>query len=550
VTDHRDRFPRFDDDYRQLWVSSGLWIDRTLHDLFDERVAAEPDRPAIVTAGARYTFLEFKQESDALARGLQLAGVEPGHIVAVQLPNLPELCLLQLALSRVGAVIQPVHMTHRAREVSSLLRFCESDFVVLTDAFEGFEYLESLRSIRDDLPSLRRTIVVGDDAHGPAEVGFAEVVDLGRGRADIDVVVSPDDVFYLNFTSGTEGQPKGFLHTHNTLISLFKRVADFLRASDPDGVILCSSPMTHSFGHFTTYQMALAGIPMVLVAKYRPLELLELIQRERVTSLSGTPAHLIGLLRHERFADFDTSSITSVGVGGARSPKELLDEIRQVWGVASQNTYGMGENVVHTRTMPFDPPDKIATTVGRPLPGVELRIVDEWRRDLPSGEVGEIAFRGPTLFAGYHRRDDLTAATRDAEGWFYTGDLGSVDDDGYLTVAGRRKEMINRGGTKIFPIEIENLLDAHPDVEDVAVVGMPDFRLGERVCAYVVPRAGSEVTLDGLAAFLEQQHVSRSLVPEHLVVVEQLPMTPTGKVQKIALIEDAARRAEKAGQPA
>ena len=539
-------FPRFDETYRQRWVDAGLWGDRTLHELFHETVAARPDEVAVITAERRVTFAELEADADALASGLWGWGVRSGDIVAVQLPNWLEFCLLQLALSRIGAVIQPTHCVFRARELRRLFAFCETDVVVCAGVDDGHDYAGTIRGIRPELERLRGPIVVRGEAADDSEVTLEALMADGRQHPDrLDGVdVDPDSVFYLNFTSGTEGEPKGFLHTHNTLISVFHTMSTALASLDPDIVNLCCSPMTHSFGHFTTYQCALAGIPMVLVDRYRPRDVLELIEREHVTTISGTPAHLIGVLHHPEFADFDTSSVRSVSLGGARSSPELIAELEAVWGVRSANTYGMGENIIHTRTMPWDPPEKAEASVGQPLFGAELRIADpeDHAVELGPGQVGDILFRGPTLFLGYHNQPELTAATRDADGWFTTGDRGYVDEDGYLYFAGRAKEVINRGGTKIYPRSVEELVLSHPDVVDVAVVGMPDERLGERVCAYVVARDGATVTREMLAEHIAAQEASRSLTPEAVVVVDDFPMTPTGKVAKAELGRDAARR--------
>lgn len=539
-------FPCFPPSYRDMWVSKGLWADRTLHDLFDETVDAGPDRDVVITEDDRISLRRWKEESDSLAAGLLGAGIGPGDIVAVQLPNWPEFCILQTALSRVGAVIQPLHLVFREREVRSLLEFCETDAVVVPHVYGGHDFLDVVTRIRPGLERLRSVVVArpAPEVENPSIAGL-----IREGAAHLDrldaVTPGPDDVFYLNFTSGTEGDPKGFLHTHNTLISLFKTLSQLMATMDPGTVNLCCSPLTHSFGHFTTYQAALGAIPMVLVDRYRPDDVLELIAKEHVTSISGTPAHLYGILHHRDFATFDTSSVKSVGVGGARSSAELIEELDEVWGVKSANTYGMGETILHTRTMPFDPEDKIRDSVGRPVFGAELRIVDpaDHSTDRPAGEVGEILFRGPTLFCGYFRRPELTAATRSADGWFQTGDLGWVDPDGYLHFASRAKEVVNRGGTKLYPKEIEDLLAAHPDVDDVAVVAWPDPRFGETAAAYVVCRPGASVDLDSVRAFFAERGAMKYLAPDHLVCCDELPMTPTGKVAKAALAEDAARRA-------
>jgi len=548
----RERFPRFDDGYRQRWIEKGLWADTTLHAVFDETVAQYGDQVAIMTKDSTITFGEWKERADALAAGLLAAGVRPRQLMSVQLPNWPEMCELQIALSRINVVIQPMHLVYREREIANMLRFCDADAVVVPGSFEGFDYASAVRALRPELPDLRLLAVARGEAKGDGEKGFEELIEEGRANLDLleQVEVDPDDVFYMNFTSGTEGAPKGFMHSHNTLISMMKLMGQFMRMSAPDTVTLAMSPMTHSFGHFTTYQTVASGLPMVLVDRYSPTEVLELVQQARVTSLSGTPAHLFGLLHHPDFEKYDTSSITQVGAGGARSSPELLDELERVWGVKTGNTYGLGENIVHTRTNPADPPEKQRSSVGRPIPVAELKIVDPEDRSVerPAGEVGEIAYRGPTLCVGYYKLPDKTAATRDAEGWFYTGDLGYVDDEGFLYFAGRGKEVINRGGTKIFPKEIEDLLDAHPKVAEAAVVGMPDVRLGEKVCAYVVAVDGQSVGREEINAFLGDQKVMKHKLIEHLIVVDELPMTPTGKVRKAALQDDAARRAGQASQ--
>ncbi|MCC7077155.1 MAG: AMP-binding protein [Acidimicrobiia bacterium] len=530
-----------------MWVGKGLWADETLHELFDATVAAEPEKVVLVTKDTYTTLAAWKERADALAAGLLGVGIGPGDIVAVQLPNWTEFCELQIALSRIGAVIQPLHLVFREREVRSLLDFCETDAVVVPGLHADHDYAGVIRGLRAGLPGLRHAVVTRDEAKDEAESEFEALVEEGRRHLDRlgDVSPHPDDVFYLNFTSGTEGDPKGFLHTHNTLVSLFRTLSRLMATMDAGTVNLCCSPMTHSFGHFTTYQAALGPIPMVLVDRYRPRDVLELIEREGVTSISGTPAHLYGILHHPEFASFDTTSVKNVGVGGARSSSELIEELERTWGVKSANTYGMGENILHTRTMPFDPEDKILESVGRPVFGAELRIVDpgDPTRDLPAGEVGEILFRGPTLFCGYLKQPELTAATRDGDGWFRTGDLGYVDEDGFLYFSSRAKEVINRGGTKIYPKEVEDLLTSHPDIDDAAVVAKPDPRLGETVCAYVVCRPGHDVDTDSVAAYLTARGAMRYLVPEEILVREELPMTPTGKIRKATLVADAAARA-------
>jgi acyl-CoA synthetase (AMP-forming)/AMP-acid ligase II len=542
MADHQ--FPKFSDNYSQRWRDAGLWLDITLHQGFDETVAKIPDNIGIITPERNYTFAELKETSDALAAGLLGIGIKKGDIVAVQLPNWVEFFYLQVALARIGAVIQPMHTVFRQRELSNLFSFCETDAVVVADTINDTSYADRIREIWPELPGLRKLIVARGAPKGDREYRLDDLIAEGRSNLSRleGLQVSSDDVFYLNFTSGTEGNPKGFLHTHNTLISLYKILMSHMADTAPDTVSLACSPMTHSFGHFNSYTCAIGGFPIVLVDRYHPKLLLEIISSARVTNLSGTPAHLIGMLRYEDFNNYDTSCINTVGVGGARSSPELIEELERVWGVKSANTYGMGETVLHTRTAPDDSQDKIRDTVGRPVFGAELKIVDPKDRSkvLPPGEIGEICFRGATLFLAYHNQPEKTAQSRDDEGWFYTSDLGLVDDEGYLSFAGRAKEVINRGGSKIYPKEIEDLLNTHPLVEDAAVVGMPDARFGEVVCAYIVSKENQEPGIDEITRFFTEKQVMKYMFPEYVFRLDAMPMTPTGKIRKATLQQRAA----------
>ncbi len=534
----RAEFPTFPQDYRERFVAKGLWLDRTLHDYFDETAARIPDTIALVEGDKRISFAQWREDAARLANGLMKLGIGKGDIVSVQLPNWYEMCLLQIALSRIGAVIQPMHMVYREREIQSMLGFCDTRAVIVPSEYRGFDYGRAVSDARGDLPDLEVVIT----ARGDGEVRFDDLLASDPAREGDCPEVGADDVFYLNFTSGTEGNPKGFLHTHNTLLSVLKRFADLQRHYDPasdNDVVLANSPMSHSFGHLSTYQVLLRGIRMVLIERFEPGETLRLVEREGVSSISGTPAHLISLLTHPDFVTTDTSTVKGVGVGGAQCPPQLMADIKKHFKVSIGNTYGMGENIVHTRTAPADSPEMIRETVGKPVPGAELKIfANDHETELPVGEVGEIAFRGPTLFLGYYKNPERTRETRNDDGWFFTGDIGFVDEEGYLHLAGRKKDMINRGGSKIYPKEVEDLLHAHPSVLRAAVIGMPDYRLGERVCAYVELHPDAKLTLDDVREFLKQQQVMMYKVPERLEIVEALPMTPTGKVKKAPLVDD------------
>lgn len=541
--------PQFSPEYRERFVSQGLWLDRTLHDYFAEAVKKAPEQVAIIEGERRVTYAEWDALARRAAAGLVRLGLGKGDIVTVQLPNWIEMCVMQIALSRIGAIIQPMHTVYREREMASMLEFCNSRAVILPEEYGGFAHAAAAVAMRPDLPDLHHVVVVRGAASGATTWDELTKTEEGLAAYEQANPVHADDVFYLNFTSGTEGAPKGFLHTHNTMLSVLKRFADMQTEADPSSkndVILANSPMTHSFGHLSTYQILLRQVRMVLAERFSPSEILRLIAQERVSAISGTPAHLISLLNHADFESTDTSCVSSVGVGGSQCPPQLMADIEKNFGVRIGNMYGMGENILHTRTMPTDSHEIIRDTVGMPVPGAELKIfAEDHVKELSTGEVGEIAFRGPTLFLGYYRNPERTAETRNAEGWFFTGDLGYVDDTGYLHMAGRKKEQINRGGTKIFPKEIEDLLHAHPAVQKAAVVGMPDYRLGERVCAFIEVMPDSSVTLDEIREFLTSKQVMKHKIPERLEIVAELPQTPTGKIQKGPLVEDIKRKLER-----
>ncbi|MBS0612811.1 MAG: AMP-binding protein, partial [Proteobacteria bacterium] len=255
-------FPRFSDEYGKRWRKAGLWLDITLHQGFDNTVAAQPDKVALITAERRFTLAEYKAESDALAAGLLGIGIGPNDIVAVQLPNWVEFCFLQIALSRIGAVIQPIHMVFREREVANLVSFCDSDAIVVPETYKDFNHAEMVRALRHKLPTLRNVLITRGDARKSAgESSLNELIEEGRRNLDRLARVSPtaEDIFYLNFTSGTEGDPKGFLHIHNSVISMTQRLIQLM---PKDTVMLACSPMTHTFGHFEMYYTDLAGFPM------------------------------------------------------------------------------------------------------------------------------------------------------------------------------------------------------------------------------------------------------------------------------------------------
>jgi len=539
---------------RKEFSEKGYWLNKTMGDFFDATVKKYPYKEAIICGDHRITFNEFADSADALASGLFNLGIGPKDLMSVQLPNWPEFCFFQVALGKVGAIMGPLHMVYRERELLSMLKFCESKAIVIPSEYKGFNHVKAIQEIWPQLPHLKQVIVVGEDIP-KGMIPFKDLLSIkpSHAREQLEKVsTDANELFYLNFTSGTEGLPKGFLHTPNTILCsyyYYTRVEGELEEELAQKVILAHSPMTHTFGHILAYDPIINGSRIVLVERYDPGQALDLVQKERITHMFGTPAHLIGLINHKDFGKYDLSSLQEISIGGAPCPIELIREIQEKIGCYVTNIYGMGENMAHTKTRKKDPPELIFETVGKPLPGTEVGIFDDTRLfQLGMGEVGEIAYRGAFLFISYFKDPQRTEETRNSEGWFFTGDLGKVDEKGYLRLAGRRKDLINRGGTKIFPDDIENILHLHPKILKAAVIGMPDYRLGEKVCAYIIPIEGETINLEEVTLFMESQKVMKYKIPERIEVVEEFPMLPSGKVEKESLRQDIVEKLKKEQQ--
>ena len=515
----------------------GYWPGKTLNDHFEEAARKFPDKKALVQGDRVVTYKEFKDASDRLAAGLKKLGIGKGSAVSVQLPNCVEFAYLQIALSKIGAIFQPIHMPFRRYEVESQLRFCESTAVVITPEYGGFNYMEMIQEIKPSLPTLKLVLTVGGNITGEGIYSIEELCKTELTGSDGKEERDADLILLLNFTSGTEGDPKGFLHTHNTIVAACGRLIDVLNITNND-VFLSFSPMPHTFGHMITYWLAITGGTLIFVEKYDPQQTIRLVKEEKVSYIQGTPAHFFGMLDHPDYRPENLKSLQMVFTGGAQVPARLIKQLQDEIGCDVVNAYGQGENLVHTMASTlWDSSEKMLTTVGRGLMiGAEVKIFDEAREnEIPQGEVGEIGFRGASLFVGYFKNEILTAKTRNKDGWFFTGDAGYLDAEGYLNLSGRKKEMINRGGTKIYPLETENLLHFHPKILRAAVVGMPDARLGERVCVYIVCKEGETLTKEDMVEYLTSKEVSRYKIPERVEILPEMPLLPTGKINKLLL---------------
>ena len=520
--------------------AKGWWKDQTFSQILEKRGRETPDREAMSDARRRITYGQLWAEVQRFAEFLRRQGVQQGDVVTLQLPNRIEFPVVFFSLELIGAVANKISADFRAMEVEYILKFSKSKAYVSANQFKGFDYLAMIRELRPRLPDLSLTICV-DDVDAPDVVSFAKVV---HETPEIDqanrVGISPLDVMRMCFTSGTTGNPKGVLHCFNTTLCTCETFNRELAVTDKE-VMLDYLPVGLNWGYMTLVQAVMAGARVVLMERFSTEAALEQIEKERVTYIPTAPASIVAMLNFPALARRDLSSLRIVITGGASAAVETIKAFQSAVPHAKLiELYGMLETGYHSFTRLSDDPLKVNGTVGHCVEEMGLRILDDGGNDVPYGEVGEIVAIGPSVHMGYL---DNPAANRDsftADGWFRTGDLGQyADTEGNVRIAGRKKEIINRGGKKYFPREIEELLYGHPKIMQAAIVGAPDPRLGEKNCLCAIIKPGSSLTLDEVVAFLKGR-VADYKLPEALVLMSDFPMTPTGKIRRPELLKRVA----------
>lgn len=525
-------------------TAAGWWRNETLDAFLDRWARERPDKPAVVDAGGRLTWSGLARAVERVAHGLRAAGVEPDSVVSTQLPNWNEWVLLALACLRLGAILNPIPPTYRANELRFILGTLESRAFVIPARFRGHDYVAMAAALRADVPSLRE-VWVARGAVGPTMRPFGELTatawESREGRRPLPGT-DPNRVSEVIFTSGTTGEPKGVMHTSNTVLSIIYPVIDRLAFTASD-VALMSSTFGHQTGYLYGYCLTLLlGSTGVWLDVWNAEEAARLIAAEGVTYTMGATPFLQDLTYAPALERHDIGTLRLFISAGAAIPRKLVQDARARLRCAISAGWGMSENGLVTCNGLDDPEEKVCGTDGKPLPGMELRVVDAEGGVVARGAEGDLLVRGHSQFVGYWKRPAFTREAHTADGWFRTGDRAVLDGDGYLSITGRSKDLIIRGGENISVAEVENLLFAHPKVQSVAVVAMPDPRLVERPCAYVIPRAGETVTLEEVVRWLEGKSVARHKLPERLEVVGEFPMTPSGKIQKYRLREDIARK--------
>jgi non-ribosomal peptide synthetase component E (peptide arylation enzyme) len=526
------------------YSAKGYWGNRTFADILEARATATPEREAIADARRRVSYGALWSEVRRFAEFLRRQGVKRGDVVTLQLPNRIEFPVVFFALELIGAVANKISADFRAVEVEYILAFSDSKAYVCASQFKGFDYLAMIDAIRPRLPALSLVVCVDDVEHADV-VSFAKVVGTTPEIAACDRVrMGSFEIMRMCFTSGTTGNPKGVLHCFNTTLYTAQLFNEELAVTERE-VMLDYLPVGLNWGYLTLVQAVMAGCRTVLMERFSAKAVLDVIDREQVTYIPTAPASIVAMLNAPERAAHDLSSLRIVITGGASAAVETIKAFQAAVPNAKLiELYGMLETGFHSITRLTDDPLKVNGTVGRCVSSMGLRIIDDAGDDVPHGEVGEIAAVGPSVHLGYLNNPQANRDSFTADGWFRTGDLGQfVDAEGNVRIAGRKKEIINRGGKKYFPREIEELLYAHPKIVQVAIVGAPDPRLGERNCMCAVVREDAELSLAEVVEFLKGR-VADYKLPEELVVMQEFPMTPTGKIRRPELV----RRVSGGGQ--
>lgn len=529
---------------RDKYVAAGLWQDRTINDELDACVAEVPDKLALtafqVETGdtRRFTYRELARMADRIAVGLSRLGVGRNDVVAMQLPNWWQFSLTYLACSRIGAVLNPLMHIFRERELRFMLGHASAKVVIVPKTFRGFDFETMVEGLKGELPMLERIVVVGGSGPNSYEALLSEPA--WEDEPDAQQVLTAnrpgaDDVTQLIYTSGTTGEPKGVMHTANTTMSNIVPYAERLQLGRDD-VVLMASPMAHQTGFMYGLMMPIAlRASAVLQDVWDAKKAIGLINAEKVTFTMASTPFLSDLSRTVTDTATPVPSLRIFLCAGAPIPGPLVEQAQSALGVKIVSAWGMTENGAVTLTRLDDPDSMAATTDGCPLPGVEVKVVDDDGNPLPNGTPGRLLLRACSNFGGYLLRPQWN--NTDADDWFDTGDLAFLNDQGYIRISGRSKDVIIRGGENIPVVEIESLLYRHPAIAQVAIVAYPDERLGERACAVVVPKDGQTLQFDEMIDFLKSHKVSTNYLPERLIVREAMPATPSGKIQKFKLRE-------------
>lgn len=522
----------FDPQQVSEYLRRGWWRDDTLSGWVLRHARERPEAPALIHGSVTISWRQLADQAARLAEGLRLAGVARGEVVAVQLPNVAEFVLAYLAICRLGAVMSAIHMAYRDAELASLLSHNRAVAAICLARAKDWSPAEAYCSMRASIPTLKTVIAFGERIEGTLSLG--DLIEKSSPLA-AQAVQAPvaSDPFLLLYTSGTTSAPKAVPHSYHTMLSNARLGAIEHRVSSADR-ILSAAPFSHLFGLYSLHVAWSEGAAAVLLPVFSPPELALTIERDRPTGLWTGPAHIAACRALGLFEKHDFGSLKLVIMSGSACPPELVRWFQaRIPECAVTQLWGMTETQGALYTRPGDAPEVAAGTAGRPSPGTEVRILEPDGSPCAVKEEGELQVRGCLLFPGFFDNDAANQAAFTADRWYRTGDLATIDAEGNVAITGRNKDIINRGGVKFNPRDVEDLLDSHPKILQSAIVPMPDPVLGERACCCVTLRPGATaLSLEEVTEFLLQHNIAKTKLPERLVVVPDMPLTPTRKIIK------------------
>ncbi|MEZ0118427.1 UNVERIFIED_ORG: fatty-acyl-CoA synthase [Heyndrickxia coagulans] len=524
-----------------FYMNRGMAVEKdpNLFSVYEQLVfTAEKygQKEAIYDLKNRVSYSALLQAVDHFANVLAAKGVKKGDRIAVSLPNWYETSVIYFSAAKIGAILVPINPLYKSHELEYILDNATPVLLIASESLEknlGFQ--QSLQWVKESITV--RFPLMGFPSFDEYTGGAASYRSVQKAKIDAD-----NDVFCILYTSGTTGKPKGVMITHRAVVQSARTIASVLNCTDKDAFII-SAPLFHIFGLAINLVCAIsAGARILLQEKFRAEQTLKLIEQESITVQQGVPTMFLKQLEVENLENYNLSSLRTGIVGASPIPPNKVKEIREKMGMELNQSFGITEAVTVTSTTFEDDEDKILETLGRPIPGVELKIVNDKRETVPHGAVGEIAVRSFAVMKGYYKMPEQTAEVLDSEGWFYTGDLGMLDEDGYLKFVGRKKEMIIRGGFNIYPQEIEAILSKHPYILESAVIGFPDEVLGEIVCAVIRLKEGADCTEEDILAYLKER-IAIYKVPQRILFTQDFPTTASGKIQKVRLREQLLKTA-------
>ena len=533
-------------------VSTRKLIGETIGNFFDRTVEAHRDREALVVRhqNVRWTWGELGRRVDDLAAGLLSLGLERGDRIGIWSPNRYEWTLAQFATAKAGLVLVNVNPAYRRAELEYAMNKVECKALILAPALKTSNYLEITSDLvkAGKLPHLRHVVRLGAEKT-PGMLNFDDVATAGGNAekmklAELGAKLQFDDAVNIQFTSGTTGHPKGATLSHHNILNNGYFVGEGLKLTPADRLCI-PVPLYHCFGMVMGNLGCLThGSTMVYPAEaFDPLATLQAVAEERCTALYGVPTMFIAQLDHPEFARFDLESLRTGIMAGSPCPIEVMKKVQSQMNMSEVTiAYGMTEtSPVSTQCATDDPVERRVSTVGQVLPHIEIKIVDAEGKAVPRGETGEFCTRGYSVMKGYWNDAEKTAEAIDEAGWMHTGDLAIMDEQGYVNIVGRLKDMVIRGGENIYPREIEEFLYRHPKIQDVQVIGVPDPRYGEEICAWIKLHDGKTATAEEIREFCKGE-IAHYKIPRYIEFVAEFPMTITGKIQKFVMREQTIKK--------